>query len=299
MRILVTGSEGYIGSALFEHLHQRQIVNVFGLDRAAPLSCCEFLHVDLTASEERIRDTLLYSGNAFDVVFHLAAESSVKDSMTFPGEYWDRNVLATRRLLRCVKAKRFVFASTCAVYGEAMGDIFSESSCTRPISVYGETKRAAEDYVRSWCKAFETECVILRLGNVAGYAGVGKPDTKRFIPRTLYHSMNCDSLQVYGDPNKMVRSFVGIRDVLAVLDKSMTATPGTYNVTSERHATLMEVMRMVGKMTSLPMLYDMQQPLAGDPQKTYMTSRKLRGRWGVEFKQDLQDMIQSQYNAMK
>ncbi len=153
MEALVTGVAGFIGSHLAQVLladgHQVRGVDCFtpyydprakrrNLEELAGEPGFEFVEADL-----RVREPSgLLAG--VDTVFHLAAQPGVRGSWAanFP-EYAEHNLLATQRLLEGVRAaavRRFVFASSSSVYGEAAHYPTSEDEVTRPHSPYGATR---------------------------------------------------------------------------------------------------------------------------------------------------------------
>jgi hypothetical protein len=106
-----------------------------------------------------------------DTVIHLAASSSVGESMIDPGKYYVNNVVKGLALLDCVVqagVRRFVFSSTAAVYGEAPEGPISESNPLLPTNPYGETKVAFEKALSLYRNAYGLEHVSLRYFNAAG-----------------------------------------------------------------------------------------------------------------------------------
>jgi len=104
-------------------------------------------------------------------VIHLAASSSVGESMIDPGKYYVNNVVKGLALLDCVVqagVRRFVFSSTAAVYGEAPEGPISESNPLLPTNPYGETKVAFEKALSLYRNAYGLEHVSLRYFNAAG-----------------------------------------------------------------------------------------------------------------------------------
>ena len=157
MRALVTGCAGFIGSHLTESLladgHDVLGVDCFNdnysrrvkrdnLEAALDFARFEFVPVDLARGslDELVADC--------DVIFHLAAEPGVRSSWGARFEqYLRNNVQATQQLLEAIKptpSKRFVYASTSAVYGHAEALPTREDALPRPYSPYGVTKLAAE-----------------------------------------------------------------------------------------------------------------------------------------------------------
>lgn len=193
MECLVTGGSGFIGrplvNALFNAKHKVKVLDIKETD--FPKSV-EFIKGDI-----RDIETVKQALKGIDVVFHLAAITSVQDSIVNPKETAEVNVLGTVNLLKASvesKVKRFVFSSSAAVY-----DLKSP---------YGASKLAAENFCTSFFNSYGLETVILRYFNVYGpgsYQGV----IKDFLERLAQNK----ELIIFGDGSQ-TRDFVYIKDVV-------------------------------------------------------------------------------------
>ena len=148
-KILVTGSNGYIGHNLVKLL-QLAGHYVVGLDRrdAGFNIGDEFIH-------QNILDSNPIKGE-FDTVIHLAALVQVGGGQKAMMEYYRTNVVGTMNMLERIDYDNFIFASTCQ---------------TKAPHVYGSTKRMAETIVWQYCELNHKKHTIFRFGNVAGTAG--------------------------------------------------------------------------------------------------------------------------------
>lgn len=148
--ILVIGGAGYIGSALLEKLlqkgHQVRLLDlmVFGDEPIRHL--LKYKNLEVVHGDFRHVESVVEAIQGVDTVIHLGAivgdpACSLDEDLTI-----DVNLTATRMIGELAKAQgveRFVFASTCSVYG-ACDEILDERSVVRPISLYGQTKLASE-----------------------------------------------------------------------------------------------------------------------------------------------------------
>jgi UDP-glucose 4-epimerase len=219
-RVLVTGGAGFIGSHLVDQLLSKGL-EVVVLDN---LSEGYLKNVKQHIGKENfqfvrgdIRDYRLVKELAMDVdaVFHLAALISVPESIKDPAMTDDVNVDGTLNLLKAFadsSVKRFVYASSCAVYGEAESLPIREDCPLKPTSPYGVSKVAAENYVRVFHDIYGLDTVCLRFFNVYGprqaysdYSGV----ITQFLNRV---SKNLH-LVIFGD-GEQTRDFVHVHDVV-------------------------------------------------------------------------------------
>ncbi|MGA4691122.1 NAD-dependent epimerase/dehydratase family protein [Rhodococcus rhodochrous] len=148
MRVLVTGHQGYLGSVLVPILRNRGH-EVFGLDNGTFADCTlgSAPH-DPPGTTVDIRDVRAEILAGFDAVVHLAALPN--DPLgTLPADVvHDVNHRGTVHLARCAKdagVRRFLYASTCSVYGNAGGELMTENAPRRPLTPYAESKARAED----------------------------------------------------------------------------------------------------------------------------------------------------------
>jgi nucleoside-diphosphate-sugar epimerase len=169
-RAFVTGGGGFLANHLAEHLMARGDEVTF-LVRSAQESA-------LPRGVRHVRADLLTGRGPLipektDVIFHMAAKSSVQESTADPRPTFEVNTMGTARLLeevrtRSLPIKRFVLASTGHVYGPPFAGKLKESHPLLPRNVYSASKAAAEHYALACAALYKMPVSIVRIFNVYG-----------------------------------------------------------------------------------------------------------------------------------
>ena len=168
---LVTGGAGFVAS----HIIERLIADKHGVVTIDDLSTgyAENVHPNCEFIKGRCEDpgvTGKLKGRRFDAILHLAGQSSGERSFRDCTDECCRNVLSTLNLIKYALdsgTRRFLYASSMAVYGEVLDGPASENLTPRPLSVYGVSKLASENYLSIYAKhGLEPTC--LRLFNTYG-----------------------------------------------------------------------------------------------------------------------------------
>ncbi len=178
MKILVTGSEGFIGSHLTEKLLK------LGYDVKAFILYNSFNSVgwlkDIKPKYKKkieyffgdIRDPLVVSEaiKDCDTIFHLASLIGIPYSYVAPQSYIQTNINGTLNLLNSIKEKKikFVHTSTSEVYGSAQYQPIDESHPLNAQSPYAASKISADQLVLAYCKSFDIPSIIIRPFNTFG-----------------------------------------------------------------------------------------------------------------------------------
>lgn len=222
-KILVTGGAGFIGSHIVDRLidENLDVTVIDNLDTGKLENIAQHKHnKNFHFIKGDIRDSKLINEiiTDIDAVFHEAALASVMFSVKNPILSHQINVDGTLNLLKAASdanVKRFIFASSAAVYGNPQTHLKQESATPNPTSPYGVTKLAAESYVRVFHSVYGLETVSLRYFNVYGprqsfdiqcaYGGAITIFTNRLMKNM--------SPIIYGDGNQ-TRDFVNVKDVV-------------------------------------------------------------------------------------
>lgn len=246
MRILVTGSAGFIGYHVFKQLRSDGH-EVFGIDNlnnyydvnlkfgrlqecgfdieaiaygrevASSQGGC-FIQMNL---ESRADILELFRKYQFDVVCHLAAQAGVRYSVENPQAYIDSNIVGFLNIIegcRHFSVKHLVFASSSSVYGENSKVPFApEDNVDRPISLYAATKKSDELIAYSYSHLFQLPVTGLRFFTV--YGPWGRPDMALF--KFTRFILQGRAIPVYNH-GKLSRDFTYIDDIVEGVRRIVT-----------------------------------------------------------------------------
>ena len=309
MRALVTGCAGFIGSHLTESL-LRDGAEVVGVDcfnsnypradkldnlrRARDDDAFTFVPFDLSRGE--LHELVAES----DVVFHLAGEPGVRASwgQTFQS-YLTNNVLATQQLLEAARQspeKRFVYASSSSIYGQAESLPTPESTTPQPFSPYGVTKLGAEQLCRLYHGNHGLETVSLRYFSV--YGPRQRPDMAfhRFCRAALLRL----PLTVFGDGTQ-TRDFTYVDDIVAAT-RAAAVVPGIagriYNVGGGSRVSVNDTLGLLGELVGLPIHVEYAERQDGDVRDTGADTTLARAELGFEPATGLRDGLGAELEWM-
>jgi nucleoside-diphosphate-sugar epimerase len=274
---LVTGCAGFIGSHLTESLlaDGYEVVGVdcfndnyaraekeANLARARDHDGFRLLPADLVT----IDAPRLLAG--CDVVFHLAGEPGVRSSW---GARFDRfthhNVIATQRLLEALEpGKRFVYASSSSVYGDAETLPTAEDVNPRPLSPYGVTKLAAEQLCRLYHANHGLDTVSLRYFSV--YGPRQRPDMA--FRRFCHAILGGEPIALFGDGSQ-TRDFTFVADVVAATRAAGAVPRGdgrVYNVGGGSRVRLAQTLETLAAIAGRPLRVHRGRRESGDVRDT-------------------------------
>lgn len=219
MKALVTGGAGFIGSHLCKRLvaDGHSVVVIDNLSngnekrlqdlQGNPLFSFYQFDVNNTIKLRRIFDK-----HPFDMVFHMAANADTAKGEESPNEDIENTLFTTLNILemmRIYEIKKFFFASSSTVYGNANERLQEHRSIMRPISHYGAGKLASEAFVSSFSHLHDFQVWIARFCNAVG------PDMTHGVIPDLIRKLktNSDSLEVYGDGTQ-TKPYIYIDDLV-------------------------------------------------------------------------------------
>ena len=210
-RVLVTGGAGFIGRRVVAALlADGAEVTVADLKPFTGDPSVRVVTGDLVDPE--IAAEAVAPGT--DAIVHLAARTSVLESIQDPEATYRNNVALTAGLLELARqrgVRTFLFASTNAVVGNVGQSVITEQATLRPLTPYGATKAASEMLISCYSAAYGVRGVALRFSNVYG-PGMEHKDS--FIPRLMKAARDGSGVKVRGD-GTMVRDVIQVDDVVS------------------------------------------------------------------------------------
>ena len=251
-KAIVTGGAGFIGSHLVDELI-KQGVEVTILDNLSTGKKeninpkAEFIECDI------FKDTygdLIFLLNGADTVFHLAAKTTVQESIEKPSLYNNINVVGILNLLEAaaaMKVKRFIFSSSSSVYGNAKVPT-SEDHPLNPISPYALNKLIGEQYCKLYSEIYNIDTVCLRYFNVYGDR-MNNEGYKLVFPIFKEQILNNKPLTINNNGEQR-RDFIHVNDVvranILVAKHSNNFNGDIYNVGNGKNYSINEIADMFG-----------------------------------------------------
>lgn len=327
MRILITGSAGFIGFHLVEKLVKLENTEIIGIDNineyydinlkyarlkqsGLPVEKIKpnqpvqsTIHTNYTFYQTDISDYAalfaVFKKHQIDVVINMAAQAGVRYSITNPQVYIQSNVLGFTNILECCRhfcIKHLVYASSSSVYGISKQVPFSEDDNTNsPISIYAATKKSNELLAHSYSHLFQLPTTGVRLFTV--YGSWGRPDMAPMLfAKSIFEN---NPIKVFNQGN-MSRDFTYVNDIVNGISNLIQQAPDKntiqpfyqiFNIGNSKPVQLMDFISIledtIGKKAILEQ-YPMQP---GDVPITYASTDKLEKAINYRPQTSLQEGI--------
>ena len=312
MKIFVTGGAGYIGSAFVQQvLNAGHDVTVFDNltegHRSAVDERAGFVQGDLK-HEAEVQAAV---GEAQpEVIVHFAAHALVGESMVNPGKYFGNNVANGIHLLNAAVSagvRKFIFSSTCAVYGLPERVPITEDTPLRPINPYGESKRMMELMLQWYHKVHGLDYAALRYFNAAGATdkfGEHHRVETHLIPNVLRVAQGkSKQCEIYGTDyptpdGTCIRDYIHVLDLAQAHMQAMTkGRVGAYNLGSGHGYSVRQVIDACEKVTGERIKAAEQPPRPGDPPRLVASSKKAQDElgWQPEYV-ELERIVQTAWD---
>ena len=271
MKVFITGGAGFIGSHLVERLlaagNTVRVLDNLSTGKRENLPA----HPQLEFVPGDIRDRGLVGecARGMDAIVHLAAVASVQASVDDPTGTHETNFDGTLYLLEAArkeKIKRFLYASSAAVYGDNTRMPLTEAEIPNPLSPYAADKLAGEYYLRFYHAKFGIETTVFRFFNIFGprqdpsspYSGV----ISIFVERVS----RGEAVTIFGD-GRQTRDFVYVGDLADLLVQALSRSEvvaQTINIGRGKQCSLLELLEALEKLTGKPVERRFEAARMGD-----------------------------------
>jgi UDP-glucose 4-epimerase len=317
-KILVTGGAGYIGSITVQVLKKEGFEPII-------FDSLETGHKESVAQEKFYQGDLVKDIALLDKVFkkekpeaviHFAAMSLVGESVINPQKYFTNNLIGALNLLKVMlenKVLKIVFSSTAAVYGEPKKVPIDENAVKNPTSPYGESKLMIEKILDWYGQAYSLKSIALRYFNACGALLDGSlgedhhPET-HLIPAAIKAALSQKDFKLFGN-DYPTPDGTCIRDYIHVLDlaqahilalKTFQKGFQFYNVGTNHGFSVLEVLKMIRKVSGIDFGITVVKRRAGDPLRLIAKADKIKKElsWRPKYS-DLETIIKSAWQWHK
>jgi UDP-glucose 4-epimerase len=252
--VLVTGGAGFIGSHVVDLLLAEgcrvSVIDNFRtgskqrVPNDVPLYEADVAGGDISAVFEEVHP---------DAVVHLAAQGSVGYSVEHPQRDAETNITGTVQLLNLSVehgVKKFVFASTAAVYGDQQALPIKEAAELKPESPYALSKWTAERYMAYYNRQFGLNGTVLRFANVYGPRQEASPESG-VITLFVHQLLQRSSPTIFGD-GQQTRDFIYVGDVAGSVWAALhSSAAGTFNVSTATEISIGDLYRQLCRLTGV------------------------------------------------
>lgn len=292
-KVLVTGGAGFIGS----HLVNGLLDNGYSVAVVDDLSSGQLRNLDHRATfyhapinDQRVKQIIQREGP--EIIFHLAAQSSVRQSTLDPVADADSNVLGTIRLLDAAASEgveKIVFSSTGgAIYGNPDTVPCDEDTPVNPLTPYALSKYVSELYLELFYRTYGLQYTILRYANVYG-PGQDPNGEAGVIAIFAGLMLRGRSPNIYGD-GEQERDFVYVSDIVEANLAAMYRGDGRiYNIGAGEPVTINRIYSLLQECTEFRQEPVYRPRRAGDVLKIALDYSRATGELGWEPKTPLEE----------
>lgn len=250
MRVLLSGGAGFIGSHVYDRLvkdgHEVLVIDNLATGRLDNLPTSGKIIIEDISGTSWQQQAHAFDPEAF---IHLAAQVSVGRSVSDASQDAMTNINGTIKVLdfcRTVGVRKVVLASSAAVYGQPVSLPINEDHPIGPLSPYGVSKFAAEQYFRLYGHLWAIPYVVLRFSNVYGPRQI--PDGESGVVAIFVDALaRGEPVVIHGDGSQ-VRDFIYVEDVAHAVIKSLSVEQShILNIGTGKSTSIMDLLMILDK----------------------------------------------------
>jgi UDP-glucose 4-epimerase len=299
-RAIVTGGAGFIGSHLVDALlaGDWRVVVVDDLSSGDAARVASEATVEVVDIADRDALDAVLDRARPEVIFHLAAQSSVTRSVADPGRDCEVNVRGTLNVLEGATRNRapVVFTSTGgALYGDRARRPSPEDTPPAPISPYGASKWAGEAYVTTWKEASKIPHAVCRLGNV--YGPRQSPHGEAGVVAIFSHQLWSGSSPTLFGYGKPTRDYVHVHDVAKAL-LAAVGRAGVFNISTGVETPVSRVFELLRDAAKASVEMELAPLRPGELERSCLDPSLAREQLGWQAEISLDEGLHATYHAL-
>ena len=326
MKIIVTGSAGYIGGTfchkllsaghevigLDNYINSNKKISNFFLNN---FDSYTFHQIDIAKEEISLDEIFRKHKESIDCVVHFAALKAVEESESKPVQYWENNLFSTLNLIKTMKVhnmRKLIFSSSATVYGNSNKQPLTESESLSPISCYGSTKIANEYLLNDVAKAGDIDVVMLRYFNPVGAHSESiiyddpYSSPNNIMPRVIRVAIGIEEqMYIWGNdyPTKDgtgARDYIHIEDLveghISAIDFIKTSSGSTaFNLGTGNSITVLELIKKFENVNNIKIPISFEKRREGDVAECYADPAKAQKILNWKAKKTLEEMCKSSW----
>ena len=255
MKVLILGSEGFVGNNLVDSLNSQEILTADLLENSN--------HKNYTQFDITVFDDVQKTVKDVDVVIDLAAHTLLS-SLDGTIKNAQVNIMGLLNVLEACRKndiKKIIFTSASSLIGIPKSAKVDENHPASPKTAYGLTKLTSEHYLRLYNELYGLNYVIFRFFNIYG------PFQRNGLIPTLYNKIiNGESLTIFGQGDQ-IRDYVFIKDVIPFFEKAVSSNIGDnsiFNMGTGVGTSIKDVMVLIAKILDIKPKIDYKPERQGE-----------------------------------
>ena len=299
VRAIVTGGAGFIGSHVVDALVARgdEVTVVDSLVHGSKENVNAGAELHVRDIREPLDD--VFDAVRPEAVFHLAAQADVRVSVEHPVDDAEINVLGTIRILEGARrhGAQVIFASTGgAIYGECQ-EPAPEDGRLEPLSPYGTSKLAAEEYLRSYNRLYDTRHIALRYGNV--YGPRQDPHGEAGVVAIFFGALTRgEQAKIFGE-GLQTRDYVYVGDVARATTSTVGQDHGVFNVGTGRETSVVELYELCARVAGSEAPAEHAPARLGELQRSFLDPTRAAQELGFTAMVDLEDGLRATWEWIR